>query len=285
MLCKKPFQIGVMSAGCGQCLPCRINRRRLWTHRMLLESFMHSESSFVTLTYDNEHLPSDNSLNPKDMTLFLKRLRKEIHPKKLRYYLVGEYGDQTQRPHYHMALYGVGRMFSDTIKTIWGKGLVHCGDLNNNSAGYVAGYITKKMTKADDPRLNGRHPEFARMSRKPGIGATAMDILAQELQTNAGKILLDEQQDVPSVLQHGVKKLPLGRYLRRKLREKIGKDQDTPSVCLQNYGFKLRFMFEEDLKNPENKNLTLGAIVIKNNKQRLTNEEVKYKIYSSRRTI
>lgn len=284
MLCKKPFQIGVMSAGCGQCLPCRINRRRLWTHRMLLESFMHSDSSFVTLTYNKEHLPSDNSLDPRDTTLFLKKLRKTIYPKKIRYYVVGEYGENG-RPHYHMALYGINFMQSDLIKTIWGKGFVYLGDLNNNSAGYIGGYITKKMTKADDPRLNGRHPEFARMSRKPGIGATAMDIIATQLLTKGGEFLLKEQKDVPTVLQHGLKKLPLGRYLRRVLREKIGQNKDTPQIRLQDYGFKLRFMFEEDLKNPENKNLTLGAIVIKNNRQRLTNEETRFKIYNNRRKL
>ena len=91
--------------GCGQCIPCRINRKRLWTHRLMLESFSHSDATFVTLTYDPEKY-SGESLRPEDVTKFLKRLRRKLEPKKLRYYLVGEYGDKTGRPHYHIALFG-----------------------------------------------------------------------------------------------------------------------------------------------------------------------------------
>lgn len=80
MLCKNPYMKGVLAFGCGQCNPCRINRRRLWTHRIMLESLKHGDSSFVTLTY--ETLPSDGSLVPKDLQNFMKYLRMRVSPKK-----------------------------------------------------------------------------------------------------------------------------------------------------------------------------------------------------------
>ena len=97
---------------------------------------------------------------------------------------------------------------------------------------YVAGYVTKKMTSIDDPRLEGRLPEFARMSLRPGIGLGMMDDLASVLMEHK----LDERMiDVPTSLQHGNKKWPLGRYLRRKLRQRIGRDEKTPFEALQQY--------------------------------------------------
>ena len=154
MNCKKPYTQGVHVFGCGQCLPCRINRRRIWQARLVLESLMHEHSAFVTLTYDEENLPKDNSLNPKEFQKWIKRLRKEYSPKKLRYFGVGEYGDKSDRPHYHAILYGVEpcwkgqSMFDkegqccppcDRISKTWGKGLVFIGTVTPDSAGYCSG--------------------------------------------------------------------------------------------------------------------------------------------------
>lgn len=194
---------------------------------MILESLSHPASCFVTLTYNDDHIPEGGTLNPDDTKLFLKRLRKAYHPLKLRYYLVGEYGDRTLRPHYHIALFGVPPDAVYTIADAWARngnpiGHVVVGTLTFESAAYIAGYVTKKMTKADDPRLGGRHPEFARMSLRPGIGALAMDQVADMLHTRVGSRLIAETGDVPTVLRHGGKPMPLGRYLRRKLREKVG---------------------------------------------------------------
>lgn len=212
--------------GCGQCLPCRISRRRIWSHRMLLESVVHGDSAFVTLTYDDDHKPAFGSLRPKDAQDWLKRLRKFIAPKKVRYFLVGEYGEQTQRPHYHAALFGMSPLEWDTIEKTWGLGYTHVGDLTWDSAQYIAGYVTKKMTSPDDLRLKGRHPEFARMSLKPGIGAVAMEAVAMSLQTEHGTDLVGTVGDVPSSLSHGRRQKPLGRYLRSILRRKCGNEED-----------------------------------------------------------
>jgi len=91
--------------GCGQCIHCRANRRREWVLRILLELEKHEFNTFLTLTYDDVHLPGDQSLQPKHLTDFFKRLRKKVeYP--IRYYAVGEYGEETERPHYHIALFG-----------------------------------------------------------------------------------------------------------------------------------------------------------------------------------
>ena len=97
-----------MPVGCGQCLPCRINKRREWTFRLELEASLHEHNSFVTLTYADQFLPEDGSVNPRHTQLWLKRLRKVLDPRKVRFFLCGEYGDQTFRPHYHACLFGVG---------------------------------------------------------------------------------------------------------------------------------------------------------------------------------
>lgn len=211
-------------------MPCRINKRRLWSHRIVLESLKHEESIFVTLTYSDDNLPSGNSLEPRALQLFLKRLRLRCSPHKIRYFSVGEYGDQTQRPHYHLAIFGLGLWAADLIRDIWSLGHTLTGTLTLESANYIAGYVTKKMTKEDDIRLNGRHPEFARMSLKPGIGGGAIGEIGSFLLTEQGqKLIQSNGGDVPLFLQHGGRKLPLGRYLRNKLREFLQIENKGPS--------------------------------------------------------
>lgn len=110
------------------------------------------------------------------------------------------------------------------------------GTLTTESAGYIAGYVVKKMTASTDIRLNGRHPEFARMSLRPGIGADMMDEVASTLMTYG----LETQADVPSALRHGNRVLPLGRYLRRRLRERIGKDPSAPQSTMDEIAEEMR---------------------------------------------
>lgn len=185
---------------CGNCIGCRLDRSRQWSLRLMHESKLHDVNSFLTLTYDDEHLPKDGSLNKKHVQSFLHRLRKRhayYNPgAKLRYYSVGEYGDQTQRPHYHMILFGCNfddrRPHSkgsnqDQIYTsklldeIWTHGHCYIGTVTPESCGYVSRYIMKKINGnlAEDyyRRVNLQTgecidltPEFSHMSTKPGIG-------------------------------------------------------------------------------------------------------------------
>lgn len=200
-------------------MPCSIQRRKVWTHRILLESMRHESSCFITLTYDDDHYPEGGSLVKKDFQDWLKRFRKALEPIKVRYYACGEYGTVTHRPHYHACIFGVGVSAEDLVLRTWTKGFSHVGDLTRQSAQYVAGYVTKKMKRAE---LNGRTPEFSIMSLKPGIGAGSMGDVAQVLLSKHGSKKIAQDGDVPLDLNHGNVSLPLGRYLRSKLREECG---------------------------------------------------------------
>ena len=165
---------------------------------MLLEATQHQDSCFVTLTYNQETMPDGASLEPTHFKNWLKRFRKALAPQKIRFYGVGEYGDKTERPHYHAALFGVSSLLAGgiqgtdgVVKDTWTKdgkplGYTFVGELNRESAGYIGGYVTKKMAhpetkctnKCNHPKLNGRYQEFQRMSLKPGIGAEAMKDVA-----------------------------------------------------------------------------------------------------------
>lgn len=250
MLCRKPYAKGKQLYPCGQCKPCRINRRRVWSHRIILESINHDSSVFATLTYDDENIPEGGTLDPRALQLFLKRLRKVYDGTKIRYFAVGEYGSSSNRPHYHIALFGFPKCLRgrtrqsrhkegplyraccchcEAVKRIWGKGSIELASLEPASAAYIAGYTVKKMTAKDDERLNGRYPEFARMSLRPGIGAWFMDDIADTLLTHDLEKSID---DVPkSIRTHG-KIQPLGRYLVRRLRVRIGRDAGTPQRVL-----------------------------------------------------
>ncbi|QXP44305.1 MAG: replication initiator protein [Arizlama microvirus] len=217
MLCRKPFVQAGHAFPCGQCMPCRFNRRRMWTHRLMLERLCHKDACFVTLTYDDEHLPKGGVLVKKDLQDWLKRFRRAIEPVKIRFYGVGEYGETNGRPHYHVFLYGVSPCCEEVVRSTWNRGLVHVGTVTHDSASYIAGYTVKKMTNKDDPRLNGRPPEFCRMSLRPGIGADAMWDVASSV------LWLDRDGDVPQALNHGRRNMPLGRYLRNLLRVRTGR--------------------------------------------------------------
>lgn len=235
MLCSRPFRQGVTEFGCGQCLPCRLNRRRLWTSRLMLESRKHAISRFVTLTYSEKNIPEDGSVDPVHMQLFMKRLRRRLG-KGVRFYGVGEYGDETFRPHYHLAIFGMpvqphlwwgDANCSCFLCGAWREGRVHTGEINEQTCAYIAGYVTKKLTSKDDPRLGGRHPEFARMSLRPGIGAQAVPDLHRALVD--GTPADTGFEDVPTAVRASGRLWPLGRYLRRKWRAEMGMAAGEPS--------------------------------------------------------
>lgn len=235
MLCIRPYKprAGV-EFGCGQCLPCRINRRRMWTARIVLESAAHGlhPSAFFTLTYSPQWLPKGGTLVPGDLERFRYRLRHLFGP--FRYYFVGEYGEASERPHYHGLLFGLLPSVAQ-IESCWTDldsgtrlGSAHVGTLSVDSAAYVAGYVTKKMTSKLDIRLNGRYPEFSRMSRKPGIGSEGLHGIRMWLYTAEGRKYREKMHDVPLGIRFGGKIYPLGRYLVTKLREEFGIDSSDP---------------------------------------------------------
>lgn len=189
---------------CGQCIGCKLERGRQWAVRCTHEAKTHEENSFVTLTYADEHLPPGGNLKYDDFQRFLKRLRKHTGPKRVRFYMCGEYGETNPqtgeqdgglyRPHYHACLFGKDwpdKKFhtrngqgdaiytSEKLDAIWGLGQCTTADVTFQSAGYVARYCTKKISgkaAAGHYEKWGKEiPEFGQMSLKPGIGAAWLE--------------------------------------------------------------------------------------------------------------
>jgi len=218
---------------CGKCPECKANKARVWKHRILLEADMYSVSSFVTLTYDDAFLPEDRSVSKEELQKYLKRLRGllDVKKEKLRYFAVGEYGDKNFRPHYHLCLFGVGDYVK--IRKAWRvdgrkngvlKGFVYIGMVEPKSAGYMTGYVTKNLTKEEDPVLveKGLRPEFMMASKMPedkedkygGLGVKRIRQIGKRLKNKPGVKTL-----VVRELSRGKIQLPLGDYLTKKLIE------------------------------------------------------------------
>nr|WAE43482.1 MAG: replication initiator protein [Microviridae sp.] len=163
---------------CGQCLHCRRIRSLSWAVRIMCEADTHQENSFVTLTYKERQ----TCLRKKDVQDFFKRFRKQIAPKQIRYFAVGEYGSLGNRPHYHAIIFGwettgsdtyeVGKVFnSHVLEKTWGHGFTSVGSLTPASAAYVSQYCLKKITGSNaietytDPETGEFSPEFLLSSR------------------------------------------------------------------------------------------------------------------------
>jgi len=146
---------------CGKCIGCKLHRAREWAIRCMHEAKCYDENCFVTLTYDNDHLPPDGSLNHKHFQDFMKRLRKHYSGRTIRYYMCGEYGENMGRPHYHAVFFnlrfadqlyfkssgGFKLYTSRTLNQLWTLGQNNLiGEVTLESAGYVARYCTKVIT-------------------------------------------------------------------------------------------------------------------------------------------
>lgn len=208
---------------CGRCIGCRIARARDWASRMHHEAQLHDENSFVTLTYEDRQLPADGSLSPRATQLFMKRLRKATDVK-LRYFVCGEYGDKTGRPHYHAIIFGYGfpdktiwrsapsggHLYrSPLLERVWPFGNAEIGSVTHKSAGYVARYCMKKVTGdlAEDHYMRPHpvtgvvyrvQPEFARMSRRPGLGGAWFDKYAGDAFPSDFLIIDGSRRNVPA---------------------------------------------------------------------------------------
>ncbi|WMC01504.1 replication initiator protein [Microvirus D_HF4_371] len=227
----------------------------------MLEAGLYQDNSFITLTYTDDSMPNLSSdgcyeniptLDPADLRNFIKRLRHQYHKQKgMRYFAVGEYGTKTFRPHYHAGLFDFYQCHNgqtiqhfrtkrrlwkeccDTCRMVgntWGLGDIEVRKLDTSKCEYLGGYITKKMTKKEDARLLGRHPEFSRQSKQEGgIGFPALAEMVKIIERYAPDLI-----DVPDRIQTGKdKSRPLGRYLRQKLREAIGRDPRCPDIKIQ----------------------------------------------------
>lgn len=195
---------------CNNCFNCKINKSKSWAVRCLLESYEHKYNYFITLTYSDDKLKFvENSLNEKtgefkltptlykkDVQDFIKRFRRHLNyrnQKNFKYLVCGEYGDKTNRPHYHMLMFsdteindlvyykknsdGDAYWTSSTIEKLWGHGYCVIADFTPQTAAYTARYTLKKIngTKKHelyDSGLIKKQQEFLLCSKKPAIGWT-----------------------------------------------------------------------------------------------------------------
>lgn len=217
-----------MEVACGQCIGCRLDRATMWMARICHEASLHNDrggNSFVTLTYNDENIPDNWSLDKSHFTKFMKRLRKKHTGKKIRYFQCGEYGNickhglpteydnpyrcphcNVGRPHHHAILFN--HTYNDLIETggskdhkyytseeltnTWKYGITQVGTVTPQSAGYVARYCIKKVNgsrqdehyQSIEPKtgeITYLHPEYATMSRRPGIGKEWYDKYATDV--------------------------------------------------------------------------------------------------------
>ena len=218
-------QLDFLSVPCGKCPKCLNKRANSWIFRMLQEDRMHVNSLFVTLTYDNDSVPISKSgymtLDKSDAQKFFKRLRKNTGRKSIRYYLCGEYGSQTFRPHYHAIVFDVSE---SEVRAAWringiDIGLVHVGDVSKNSIGYCVKYMNKGKLIPQHDR-DDRVPEFALMSKKMGANYMTPSVVAWHKRPNNLK---------PYVVVPGGHKQAIPRYYK----DKIFSDVEKKVIALQ----------------------------------------------------
>lgn len=185
---------------CNKCKSCKLRKAKEWALRLWHESQMHEQNSYVTFTYADQNLPDYQDLEHRDWQLFIKRLRKSNPTQNITYFMCGEYGDATHRPHFHAILFGYyppdavyhrtekGNRYykSADLDRHWRQGFTDTSNVSYKNAGYVARYTLKKQLASEELQdrytyldVNGdlqtRRFEYVRMStgREPGNGIGA----------------------------------------------------------------------------------------------------------------
>lgn len=276
---KKSHQYGYEQIPCGKCWACQLNYSAEWATRIMLEAQKYDHNYFVTLTYDEEHVPvldhieyeevykvheevierkeitieNDGtwgfSLAPQHMITFLNSLRKYFERKGhkgIKYFYCGEYGETTQRPHYHIILLNCPldiTQFYDThidnnykahwkskeIERFWNKGMMDLAECEWSCIAYVARYCTKKLDFSGDKRFylnQGLIPEYVRMSK--GIGFDYFRQHKDEIYKNDEMIMKTVKGNTgsfkpPKAFDRKFKEIdPKGFELIRKSRAKAG---------------------------------------------------------------
>lgn len=267
MSCYRPGRLSVVSAGvvrygrlprgfaareievpCGKCIGCCMDRALMWKIRIMHEKQLYDRSLFVTLTYSDEKLPTGMSLDYSHFQGFMRRLRRRCSGMTglpelggfapLRFFMCGEYGEETSRPHFHAVLFNCafrderrlhnGKLRSEECESIWSYGNVDIALLNGARAGYVAGYVVKKAERRSADlvsRSTGevfeRRPEFQEMSSNPGLGAYWYQRFGSDLFPHDGAVLDGKVFKVP--------RFYLDRYGRRS-DQAVGPTGDVQAV-------------------------------------------------------
>jgi len=190
---------GRMVIPCGHCLGCETKWRKGWVLRMMLEAQSSVHARFLTLTYSNGAVPG--SLHYPDVAGFLKRLRKNSQDH-VRFFCAGEFGDRTDRPHWHLILFGPSlEMMPVGLLSLkeWPFGGVMAADANPATMAYTAGYSLKK--RMSEVKVV--------MSRRPGIGLEKCSELGTLMAQQMGTV-----ETFPTAVRIGKHLYPLHRRAR-----------------------------------------------------------------------
>lgn len=210
-MCVSPFVITDkfgrrQSVPCGKCYECRRAKQQEWCFRLDQEQRSSKIALFITLTYDDENIPYCEgfpSLCKKDVQLYFKRVRKFLEKKSIKYYCVGEYGDKTSRPHYHLLLFYYG----DFTRSKLVSGLDqswHCGFSYILPLQGASGYVTKYVMKMDS--RDHLVPPFSLISH--GIGKSYL---------TSAKIQYHKSNFIGYGVKPGGYKVALPRYYKDKI--------------------------------------------------------------------
>lgn len=193
---------------------------------------MHEEgSSFVTLTYADEHLPLARdeetdlwhpTLVKKDLTRYVKALRKHFPPGRVRYFGSGEYGSKGGRPHYHLIFFGLDASHQEVFDKTWGKGHTSTYIANPATFAYVAKYLLKGSADGEPSRDSSLPPREQRvterpwriMSLRPPIGAAFAESIGHSLTSRVGAHVL-ASAGVKPLIRTEVGKYPLDRTMKK----------------------------------------------------------------------
>lgn len=200
MQCTRPIWLSDydMFVPCGKCGHCRRQRSIEWSTRLMHEALYHEKSAFLTLTYDDAHVPSEG-VSKDELQRFFKRLRKRLDGWRLKYYACGEYGEKRKRPHYHAIVFGLSADEVGEVEACWPSGFVQAGSVTVRSTRYVAGYIQKALY-GSWPKGCGE--PFSLMSK--GLGLDYVRDHAEQITRNLGETI----DGVP---------VGLPKYYRKKL--------------------------------------------------------------------
>lgn len=219
---KSGFEDMELSLPCGKCEGCLKKRLDEWALRCVHESHDHNHNCFITLTYDDDHCPK--SLDHSHFQKFMKRLRKHFIGVKIRYFMCGEYGTQTIRPHFHALLFGVdfpdkiqhttqGNIInytSQVLSKLWPQGYHYIGDLHYGTARYVAKYSLKALQDIGiDYDELGLKPEYLMMSN--GIGKNYAKKYSKEIGLHDNILVNGHKNPVPRYYESYVEKSTLQR--------------------------------------------------------------------------
>lgn len=280
---------------CGRCIGCKLQRSNEWATRCSHEASLHTYNSFLTLTIDDNHLRTQ-SLNHRIYQLFMKRVRNALgriryanaiaiseslyqyevansrsatslanpretcmgfHPiPRLKYYMAGEYGSRTRRPHFHACLFGISfndkkyyatgkggaRIYtSDTLQKLWGQGFSTVGEVTYESAAYIARYIMDKKTGQDASNyyqhinwetgeITDLKPEYNKMSLKTAIGKEWLEKYTTDVYPDGNVITRGKKNKAPKYYDKIWKKKEPNKFAdmkRKRKKEQIENSQDN----------------------------------------------------------